>query len=143
MGEIVEWRFKLYNGNKLIDKIYPKFNRLVIFEVNDNSIHGFPEHLKCPSDVFRRSVNVYYVTDPSINECKRPRAYFLPGPLDENNNIINTKKWGEKEYKMRDDYLANKSQPRRGFGGSGVRDSPKVGADECHQIGDDLWSRSP
>ena len=48
----MEWRFKLYNGNKLIDKIYPKFNRLVIFEVNDNSIHGFPEHLKCPSDVF-------------------------------------------------------------------------------------------
>lgn len=96
---------EFYNGNKLINKVYPKFNRLVIFEVNDNTWHGFPQKLECPENKFRKSINVYYVTEPIKDKCNRPRAYFIPGPLDENNKIINKKKWQEKDFAERDNYL--------------------------------------
>ena len=43
-------------------RIAPLFNRLVIFETNDDSFHGHPEPLNCPSDVTRNSLAFYYYT---------------------------------------------------------------------------------
>ena len=102
-----EWggALKIYKKNILIDKIFPKFNRLVIFSVDDDSIHGFPEPLKCPKDVFRKSINVYYVSEPKYNVAKRQRAYFLPGPMNEKGDFDNDKNWTEEDFKKRNDYL--------------------------------------
>jgi Rps23 Pro-64 3,4-dihydroxylase Tpa1-like proline 4-hydroxylase len=98
---------ELYNKDKFIDKVYPKYNRLVIFEVDENSWHGFPKPLKCPENEFRKSINVYYVTEPIKKHCDRPRAYFVPGPLDSNNKHLNIKNWGIETFKKRDEYLKN------------------------------------
>ena len=97
---------KLYDGELLIDTIYPKYNRLVIFSVDDNSWHGFPEPLKCPNNIFRKSINVYYVTESIKKTCDRPRAYFVPGP-PKNNSFENIKNWSKEDFEIRDSYIKN------------------------------------
>ena len=41
-------------------KIEPTFNKMVIFSTNDFSNHGHPEPIKCPSDISRKSIALYY-----------------------------------------------------------------------------------
>ena len=41
-------------------KILPIFNRMVIFSTNDFSNHGHPEPIKCPDDISRKSIALYY-----------------------------------------------------------------------------------
>ena len=41
-------------------KIQPTFNKMVIFSTNDFSNHGHPEPIKCPKDVSRKSIALYY-----------------------------------------------------------------------------------
>jgi hypothetical protein len=61
-----EWggQFGLFDesGDKCIKKIEPIFNRLVVFETHDRSFHGFPEPLKVPDGVTRKSLILYYYT---------------------------------------------------------------------------------
>ena len=40
----------------------PNFNRTLIFETNDNTIHGHPSPLKCPINIKRNSIAMYYYT---------------------------------------------------------------------------------
>jgi Rps23 Pro-64 3,4-dihydroxylase Tpa1-like proline 4-hydroxylase len=47
---------------KLSQKIFPFFNRVVIFSLSDNSIHGHPIPLKCPKNIERYSLALYYFT---------------------------------------------------------------------------------
>lgn len=56
--------FGLYdsNGENLIKKVAPIFNRLVIFDTNDFSFHGLPDPLNFPEDEVRRSIILYYYT---------------------------------------------------------------------------------
>lgn len=65
-----EWNEK-YNGavefwdmeaNRQLAKIYPVFNRCVIFETNEISFHGHPIPLNTPPGVTRKSLAVYYYT---------------------------------------------------------------------------------
>ena len=41
----------------------PKFNRVVIFTTNDTSYHGHPEPLRCPENMSRKSMALYYYTN--------------------------------------------------------------------------------
>lgn len=56
--------FGLYDetGDKLIKKIAPIHNRLVIFDTNDKSFHGLPDPLSFPEGHARRSIILYYYT---------------------------------------------------------------------------------
>ena len=56
--------FGLYDetGDKLIKKIAPIHNRLVIFDTNDKSFHGLPDLLNFPEGHARRSIILYYYT---------------------------------------------------------------------------------
>ena len=56
--------FGLYDetGNKLIKKIAPIHNRLIIFDTNDKSFHGLPDPLNFPEGHARRSIILYYYT---------------------------------------------------------------------------------
>ena len=47
---------------RLLEKITPKFNRLVVFETNEVSFHGHPKPLNTPADVSRKSLATYYYT---------------------------------------------------------------------------------
>lgn len=50
------------NVTKLHNKIYPIFNRLVVFATSEKSYHGHPEPLNTPNDINRKSLALYYYT---------------------------------------------------------------------------------
>jgi hypothetical protein len=66
------------------------FNRAVLFDTTQNSWHGFPEPLTCPEHTYRKSLAVYYLTDPPEDADPRPRALYAPTKEQENNlEILN------------------------------------------------------
>jgi Rps23 Pro-64 3,4-dihydroxylase Tpa1-like proline 4-hydroxylase len=56
--------FGLYDetGDKLVEKIAPIHNRLVVFDTNDKSFHGLPDPLNFPEGHSRKSIILYYYT---------------------------------------------------------------------------------
>jgi len=56
--------FGLYSsdGSRLIKKVAPIFNRLVVFDSHDHSFHGLPEPLQFPEGELRKSIILYYYT---------------------------------------------------------------------------------
>jgi Rps23 Pro-64 3,4-dihydroxylase Tpa1-like proline 4-hydroxylase len=46
-----------------VKKIAPRLNRMVIFTTTDFSYHGHPDELKCPADMTRKSLALYYYTN--------------------------------------------------------------------------------
>lgn len=60
---------------KMIENV---FNRAVLFDTTQNSWHGLPEELQCPDWALRRSLAVYYLTEPSKQANPRNRALFAP-----------------------------------------------------------------
>lgn len=64
------------------------FNRAILFDTTKNSWHGFPEPLKCPESTYRKSLAVYYLTDPPEGTDPRPRALYSPTKEQEKNSEI-------------------------------------------------------
>jgi hypothetical protein len=64
------------------------FNRAVLFDTTQNSWHGFPDPLTCPEGIYRKSIAVYYLTDPPEGTDPRPRALYSPSKEQENNPEI-------------------------------------------------------
>jgi len=64
------------------------FNRAVIFDTTQNSWHGLPNPIDCPENVYRKSLAVYYLTDPPINCDPRQRALYAPTEDQINNSEI-------------------------------------------------------
>jgi 2OG-Fe(II) oxygenase superfamily len=62
--------------DKLIVEIEPKFNRAVIFDTTQMSWHGMSRKLNTPLNVYRKSLAIYYLCDPSINALGNQRALF-------------------------------------------------------------------
>lgn len=60
----------------LITMVQPKFNRAVIFDTTQNSWHGMCKPLIQPKGIYRKSLAVYYLTDPAIGADLRERALF-------------------------------------------------------------------
>ncbi len=71
-----------------IVKIDNIFNRAVLFDTTQNSWHGFPDPLTCPEGKYRKSLAVYYLTDPQQGTDPRPRALYAPTKEQENNPEI-------------------------------------------------------
>lgn len=44
-------------------RILPLFNRTVVFSTTDVSYHGHPHPLKCPEEMSRKSISMYYYTN--------------------------------------------------------------------------------
>ncbi len=63
-------------------KILPIFNRAVIFATDDTSWHGHPEPLTSPLGICRKSLALYYLTEPRPATKERLRAQFVPRPHD-------------------------------------------------------------
>jgi len=81
-----DWR-KEWNGNlglwtrdmkTCIHSIEPIFNRCVIFRTKDPSFHGHPEPLKCPPEIERRSLALYYYKLETDNLKLKPTDYRAP-----------------------------------------------------------------
>ena len=65
-------------SNNLIKEIDIKFNRAVLFDTTQQSWHGLSKKVKCPKDVYRKSLAIYYLTEQSSNQNPRSRALFSP-----------------------------------------------------------------
>jgi hypothetical protein len=60
--------------------ISPKFNRCVIFATDHQSYHGHPKPLKCPDNLARRSIALYYYQKVDKPLFITPTNYMsLPG----------------------------------------------------------------
>ena len=84
-GELVLSRL----GGSDTARIAPKFNRLVIFNTNDTTLHGHPEPLTFPDDYPRASIAMYYYSAGlAVKERLRKRATttrympIAPGDID-------------------------------------------------------------
>tara|TARA_Y100000590_G_scaffold273338_1_gene306895 strand:- start:5572 stop:6420 length:849 start_codon:yes stop_codon:yes gene_type:complete len=59
-GDLQLWDYKMKSCRK---KVFPFFNKIVIFSTNDFSNHGHPDPIKCPNNVSRKSIALYYFSD--------------------------------------------------------------------------------
>ena len=62
-------------------KIYPIFNKMVIFSTNDYSNHGHPDPVTCPENISRKSIALYYFSNGRPKEDLNPenlknKTYF-------------------------------------------------------------------
>jgi Rps23 Pro-64 3,4-dihydroxylase Tpa1-like proline 4-hydroxylase len=68
-GELELWNKDMLSCAK---KIEPISNRLVIFRITDDALHGSPEKWLAPPDYARLSLAFYYYTDDRPDEEKAP-----------------------------------------------------------------------
>ena len=65
-----------------VTRIAPRLNHALIFNTTDVSFHGYPDALRCPADVTRKSLALYYYTVDAA-PARRPRATnYRPRPTD-------------------------------------------------------------
>ena len=69
---------EINSPNECVNTIENKFNRAVIFDTTQNSWHGLPVELTCPTGTIRQSLAVYYVTNPVTDADPRVKALFAP-----------------------------------------------------------------
>lgn len=55
---------------------WPRFNRLVVFNVSDSCNHGVPEPSECPPGVLRKVLNLYYYTSHRDDEHAENLPHF-------------------------------------------------------------------
>jgi Rps23 Pro-64 3,4-dihydroxylase Tpa1-like proline 4-hydroxylase len=88
------WKEEWNGDNQLWDeefqrpvkRIFPAFNRAILFRTSDLSYHGMPAPMLCPEDTGRKSIAIYYVSEPRPDATHRFKAQFraLPWqPIDE------------------------------------------------------------
>ena len=77
--------------SKCQKKIFPIFNKIVIFNTNDYTYHGHPEPLNCPEDVSRKSIALYYYSngrpEEEINKNLRFHTTIYKNRKNMNENI--------------------------------------------------------
>ena len=83
------------NMNECIVKSPVIFNSAIIFKTNEISWHGLPEIIKCPENIYRKSIAYYYVSKFNDNLLEtsekignngsgfRTKACFIKRPQDE------------------------------------------------------------
>jgi hypothetical protein len=64
------------------------FNKAVLFKTSDISWHGLPTPIKCPDDIGRKSIAIYYVSEPRQNATFRKKAQFRPLPYQPVNHKL-------------------------------------------------------
>jgi hypothetical protein len=79
--------FELWDRNmtRMVSKVAPLFNRVVIFTTSKDSYHGHPDPLTCPPDMTRKSLALYYYTNAGVDSrgeqsSGRHSTLFQPRP---------------------------------------------------------------
>ena len=93
------------NMSKCIVKSHVKFNTAIIFKTNETSWHGLPDPIKCPKNIFRKSIAYYYISSLESKPDNfiigndgsgfRTKATFIKRPQDPPDELK------EKLYKIR------------------------------------------
>ena len=71
-----------------VQKVYNKFNRAVLFDTAQNSWHGLPDEITCPEGTYRKSLAIYYLSEPRAGAEQHDRALFAPHKEQANNEEI-------------------------------------------------------
>lgn len=89
-GELGLWEHdpNLNKPSKISSRISPIFNRAVLFDTTQNSWHGLPDPIRCPSGTTRNSLAIYYLCEPRAEADKRNRALFAPYNEQENDQDV-------------------------------------------------------
>lgn len=56
-GELEFWNFE---KTKILHSLSPRPNRLLVWNYDSRFIHGYPKPLKCPEDIARTTLRVFY-----------------------------------------------------------------------------------
>lgn len=56
-------------------KVFPNLNHCVIFRTDTESNHGFPDPIKCPKEIGRKSIAAYYYTEDN-SFFKRTKYFY-------------------------------------------------------------------
>lgn len=75
-----EWDGDTPSLKQVEKSVFPRFNRAVIFSTSDDSFHGHPNLLDCPPGYVRKSLALYYLSEPQEGIRKRTRAQFIARP---------------------------------------------------------------
>lgn len=76
---------------KCIVKTEVKFNRAILFKTNDISWHGVPDIIKCPNNIFRKTIAFYFVSELNSEKSEeqyRKKAKFIKRPQESYNENI-------------------------------------------------------
>lgn len=87
-GDIV---FKDFNNEKVIQKVEPKFNRVVIWRHHKRGFHGYPDPISCPADISRKTFRLFfYVSNATHNTEDLPHRslYWFDKDADEPYDIV-------------------------------------------------------
>lgn len=68
---------KTNQPGELIKEVEPIFNRAIIFDTTQNSWHGMSQQLKVPDGIYRKSLAIYYLTEPK-RALNQQRALYAP-----------------------------------------------------------------
>ena len=69
----------------------PIFNKVVIFSTTSDSFHGHPDPLKCPENMSRKSIALYYYSNgrPKNEINENHNTLFVERPKNDNLKLIN------------------------------------------------------
>lgn len=76
-GHLELWNSELTKCTKVIA---PSWNSAVLFRTNNISYHGLPKPIKCEDGEHRKSIAIYYVSEPTATAAPRYKAEFFPAP---------------------------------------------------------------
>lgn len=62
-----------------VKSIAPRANRMIIFNTTSTAFHGHPEALKCPPEIARKSLALYYFTAGDSSKPKSTHYRARPG----------------------------------------------------------------
>jgi Rps23 Pro-64 3,4-dihydroxylase Tpa1-like proline 4-hydroxylase len=89
-----EWNgdFQIWSGHKendthildrLHERVYPLFNRMVVFSTSEKSYHGHPDELMCTDNITRKSIALYYYTATKTTDNEHSTTFVkLPNSND-------------------------------------------------------------
>lgn len=88
-GGLQLWKGHRRKAIEHVKTVECKFNRAILFDTTQNSWHGFPDRLTCPSGVYRKSIAMYYLVAPRASaDIDRKRALYTPSKDQENDPEI-------------------------------------------------------
>ncbi len=75
-GDLELWSTDM---KRCVESVSPIANRAVIFTTDMDSFHGHPEPMRCPPDVARQSLALYYFTDEAAPVVRSTEYRARPG----------------------------------------------------------------
>ena len=87
-GHLGLWSGNASGPTGLFKEVTPKFNRAVVFDTTQDSWHGMSRSLTQPDGIYRKSLAIYYLTDPPAKVDSRARALFAPTEDQKNDPFV-------------------------------------------------------